>query len=233
MRIFTFLLAIASILPVHAEPLQGDAEAVALVEKMIDRMGGSAIWSRTRTLHLVYNGWRTNPDEAMIEHAWRDLAKASSRTEFHARSFTVIRVFTPETGWLKINGEVRAMTEQEHKNNIAFDPKDFYTMIHRFATGDQDLRLAFEEPKRVRVSAAAGQDLGWWEIDDSGQVLRWGAEDEGEQLEYVYLPFRQFGNISFPAGGAATDGFWRWTYDVVEVSIEPIPVSMKMPETDG
>ena len=44
------------------------------------------------------------------------------------------------------------------------------------------------------------------------------------------IPVRKFGNINFPAGGAATDGFWRFQYVTVEVSPYPTKVSLSLPE---
>jgi hypothetical protein len=225
------LLTALMVSPVQAEErLQGDPEAVAAVERMLERLGGREVWARTRTIHLVYEGWRTDPDEPIVERAWRDLTRPTERVEFDARSFKFTRVFTEDSGWVARDNDRRIMTPEELSSNQAFWRFDFYTMIRRFAVADAELRLSFQAPRRVVVTGADGADLGWWEIDGTGQPIRWGATDQGEVLEYVYLPVRKFGNINFPAGGAATDGFWRFQYLTVEVSPYPAKVSLSLPE---
>jgi len=209
--------------------LQGEPEAVALAERMIERLGGAAVWARTRTLHLVYEGWRTEPDEPVIERAWRDLTRPAERIEFEGRSFEYVRVFSEDAGWHSRNGEVAPLPEDQVAASRAFWPRDFYTMIRRLAVADQALHLRLVAPRRVIIEAHDGSELCWWEIDRTGQPIRWGSRDGDEALEYVYLPVRSFGNVNFPAGGAATDGFWRFVYTTVDVSPAAMPLSREMP----
>ena len=69
-------LTIAAIQPGVAQELKGDAEAVAAIDRMIDRLGGKAVWSGARSLYLEYHGWRTEPNEPVVERALRDLARS-------------------------------------------------------------------------------------------------------------------------------------------------------------
>ena len=224
------LLLVAPTLPSAAQDrLQGDPEAVERVELMLERLGGQEVWARTRSLYLVYNGWRTDPDQPVIETAWRDLTRPRQRMEFEGRTFKVVRALSEDGGWMSRNGELTPIDPDELRADLEFWPYDFYTIIRGFAVADPNLRLSFEPPRRVVVRSATGEDRGWWEIDSTGQPVRWGAYYEDEKLEYVYLPVKEFGNINFPAGGAATDGFWRWEYDVVDASPDPLPVSLDPP----
>ncbi len=205
--------------------LQGDPEAVALIEKMLARLGGKDIWSRSRSLYIEYHGWRKNPAQAVIEKAWRDLQQPNQRMEIEGTLSDLILVFTPDSSWISRNGEVRAGDESAHRADLDFWPYDFYTVIHNLATADQRLVLEFEPPMRVNILNQDREDWGWWEIDDTGAPIRWGANYEGEVLEYVYGPVRSFGNVSFPAWGTAVDGFWRFEYVEVDVDSNPIPDS--------
>jgi hypothetical protein len=209
-----------------ADRLQGDPQAVASVEAMLERMGGREIWARTRSLHLEYRVWRTDPDETMTERAWRDLQEPNQRIEFDSPSEPVTWAFTPRSGWVSREGTVKEISAAGHASAVGFWPADFYTMIHRLAVADPGVVLAFVPPRRVRVDSAEGVELGWWEIDSSGQLLKWGSVSDGEQLEYVYGPLKTFGEISFPAWGSAVDGSWRFEYANVSVDPAPIPAPL-------
>ena len=69
----------------EAVRLQGDPQAVQLVERMLERMGGREATS-TRSLRLEDEGWRTGPDEAALERAWRDLQHPNERIEVEMRT---------------------------------------------------------------------------------------------------------------------------------------------------
>ncbi|MCG8435219.1 MAG: hypothetical protein MJA83_14430, partial [Gammaproteobacteria bacterium] len=111
--------------------LQGDPEAVARVELMLERLGGAEVWARTRTLYMMYQGWRIDPDEPVIEEAWRDLAQPGEYIVFEGRSFKFERIFTRQAGWHVRNNEVRELTAEQQRAGLDFWPRDFYTMIRR------------------------------------------------------------------------------------------------------
>lgn len=228
------LLACAVALPCAAERLQGDPEAVAAVERMIERFGGADLWSRARTLYLEYEGWRTEPAEPVIERAWRDLREPYQRAEFEGRSFYTIFAMTPAKSWLSRDGQVRVFEPDRHRGMVAWHPYDFYTALRSLAVGDPSLRVEWHPPDRVVVKTSDGIERGWWRIDRSGGLIQWGAtSDTGEPLEYIYGPMRAFGNVNFPAWGSSHDGWWRWNYTTVDLSTDPIPPTVDLQPPAG
>lgn len=214
----------------HAQ-LKGDREAVALAEKMIDRLGGAEIWSESKTLYLEYSGWRANPAQPVDERAWRSLSTPDQRISFDGRNAEVVFNLNNEASWLEFSDhEPRRFNAEEHTENLAFWNYDFYTIIANLARGDKRLRLEFEAPQTIRIKGPDRADWGWFEIDATGQPIRWGAMSGDEALEYVYGPVRAFGNINFPAWGAATDGFWRFEYKIVDLRREAFVLNAKAPE---
>ncbi len=212
-------------------PLKGDPRAVASIERMLERLGGRAAWAGARTLQLEYRVWRTDPDESLTELAWRDLRKPNQRIELTNSSQPVVWAFTPSGGWAHRRGEVVSIPPERHAEALEFWPYDFYTIIRLFAVGDPRINLEFSEPRRVVVKSSAGADWGWWEIDATGQPLKWGATSGDEVLEYVYGPVRPFGPIAFPAWGSSVDGTWRFEYASVSLSDEAIaPSLLKKPD---
>ena len=229
----SFLSAAAILLstaPASAE-LKGDAKAVALAEKMIDRLGGEEVWSSARSLYLEYEGWRGDLSEPVVERAWRELDAPRQKLIFERRTAEVTWVITPEESFFlhSSRGLIRQDNVQ-HANNLDFWNYDFYTIIYNLARGDERLRLSFEEPQTVRIQGPGGADWGWFEIDQTGQPVRWGAPDGDDTIEYIYGPVRAFGNINFPAWGTAHDGFWRFDYQTVDVSRHPLDIDLTPPQ---
>ena len=223
-----FVLAL-TISPARAE-LNGDREAIDRAELMIERLGGAEIWSDAKSLHLEYEGWRSDPAQPVDEHAWHSLDTPTQRVVFEGRRGDVTFNMTQDASWLEFsNRPTRRFTSEEHARNLNFWNFDFYTIIRNLARGDDRLTLKFEAPRTVRIKGPKNADWGWFEIDDTGQPVRWGAPDGDDQLEYIYGPVRAFGNINFPAWGTAVDGFWRFDYTSVDVSREPLDLDLTPP----
>ncbi len=206
--------------------LQGDPQAVTLIERMLEQFGGIDTWAAARTLHLEYRVWRTEPDEQLSERAWRDLQEPNQRIDLVSPSAPLTWVFGPASGWVARQTGVAVLSEKRRAEAVADWPFDFYTLIRAFAVADQRLRLRFVAPRRVLVSTATGDDWGWWEIDSSGALIKWGVTFGDGPVEYVYGPIRKFDNIAFPAWGANVDGSWRFEYTKVELSTQPIPAAL-------
>lgn len=220
--IICWLCSLSSPLALAQKQLAGDEKAVALVDQMLQRLGGKEIWARSRTLYVEYHGWRDHPTQAVIERAWRDLQQPNQRMEIEGSLTDLVLVFTPDSNWISRDGAVSDQDATVQAADLRFWPYDFYTMIHNLAVGDSRIRLEFEAPMRVTVSNRDGDDWGWWDIDSTGAPVRWGANYEDEVLEYVYGPLKTFGNVSFPAWGTAADGSWRFEYVAIDVDAAAI-----------
>ena len=210
--------------------LRGDAEAIALAEKMINRLGGSEIWSETRTLYMHYEGWRADSSQPVVEEAWRDLTEPRQKMVFKSRRAEAALIITPEASWIEHSETgVRRQDDATHRANLDFWNFDFYTIIHNLARGDDRIRLKFQAPQTIEISGPGGADWGWFEIDQTGQPVRWGAPDGDDRLEYIYGPVKPFGVVNFPAWGTAVDGFWRFEYKEINVDWRPLPITLNPP----
>jgi hypothetical protein len=209
--------------------LQGDPQAVAAIERMLERLGGQAVWARTRTLYVEYDGWRTRPNEPVVERAWRDLAEPRQRAEYQGRSFLTTYGLSPERGWIDRDGKLEVYDAERHAATVERYPFGFYSSLRTLAVADSRIRLAWQEPDRVIVRTADGRERGWWQIDSTGAPIRWGAGSGDTAVEYVYGPVRPFGTVNFPAWGASRDGWWRWDYVRIEPSPSALDVSLDPP----
>lgn len=213
-----------------AADLKGDREAVALADKMIERLGGAQVWAEAKSLYVEYEGWRSDPAQPVDERAWRSLDKPDQKVIFEGRKSDTTFYMTAEASWLEFSErETRIFNAEEHAENLNFWNYDFYTIIHNLARADERIRLEFKEPRTVRIKGPRNADWGWFEIDATGQPIRWGAVSGDDELEYIYGPVKAFGNINFPAWGTASNGFWRFEYTKVDVSREPAPIDLTPP----
>jgi len=228
------LLSFASILQAAPLPqLRGDAEATARIEKMLGRMGGRERWAETKSLYIRYHqfdsGRRGGEGE---ERAWRDVSLARERLEqwridIDGQSWNWARSFDAQGGWIRQAVGLRRLTQEEHGRRLRFWGRDFYTMFRRMAAGDTALIYRFTAPNRIDVSEG-GKDIGWWDIDRGGALLRWGTltSDGLGELSYIYGPYKRYGAIAVPAWGASSDGLFRFEYLEFQASPRPLPDSV-------
>lgn len=236
-RIFKALILAATIsvpAPALADSadLRGDPEAVAAIEHMMDRFGGDAVWARARSLYVEYDGWRTQPNEPVMEYAWRDLEETYQRSEYVGQSFHTIAVLTPDEAWyygytsgnfIEVDAEALAQRRDRY-------PFGFYTILHAFASGDPRITLEWQAPDTVIVHNSQGPATSQWRTDSTGALLEWQATlADGTSYAYVYGPMRSFGLVNFPEWGIASDASWRWNYTRVEISPEAPPVTFDPP----
>lgn len=218
----------------QALDLKGDPEAVDRIELMLERLGGAEAWADARTLHLVYDGWQSAPAKYLSEEAWRDLHEPYEYITYaEAEDAEPYLSFNmrPDSSWLWIRGEDRVFSAEEHQQNLDFWSFDFYTILHNLAVGDSRITVATGDDNIVKITGPEEADWGWFEIDNTGQPVRWGANYGDEELEYIYGPVTDYGNIAFPAWGTARDGSWRFRYTVVELSAGKMPVTLQRPST--
>ncbi len=236
-RPFQFLVLAATVAVlvwanVAAAPLS-DAQALARFDAMFAKMGGRAAWAEARSLYLHYRQWPTGQyARYQEERGWRDLAEPNERLEFrwHDAEGTLQergRGFWSGRLWRRRGSEVTEIEGKEHDDYLTFWSRDFYTMFRRIARNDSALVHRFRGPNRIETVDAAGRPLGWWDIDEHGNLMRWGSTfNEDEALSYVYGPYRKFGAIAFPAWGTALDGTYRFEYADVAISPRPLPLDV-------
>lgn len=233
MRLFLIALFLSLASMAQAAPLpqlRGDAEATARIEKMLARMGGRERWADGKSIYIRYrqtHSGRRAGDGG--ERGWRDVSKPGERlelwrTDYEGRSQNWGHAFNERTGWERQPEGLRDYSAEEMQRITTFWRRDFYTMFHRMAAGDPALTYRFTAPNRIDVSEG-GKDIGWWDIDRGGTLMRWGATDDDEsgQLSYVYGPFKKYGDIAFPAWGSSSDGLFRFEYLEFLLSPQPLP----------
>jgi hypothetical protein len=230
---FALFLSLASVAqPAPLPKLNGDAEATTRIEKMLARMGGREKWAKTRTYYIVYQQYHSGRRMGVgEERSWRDVSVPGERlelwrTDYEGHTPRCGHAFNKRSGWIRQPEGLRDYSSQELADNLKFWKRDVYTMFHRMAAGDAALSYRFTAPNRIDVTEG-GENIGWWEVDRGGTFLRWGVDNLNPynpgSLSYIYGPYKKFGDISFPAWGASSDGLYRFEYLEFLVSPNALP----------
>ncbi len=204
--------------------MQGDEAAIGLAHKMIEAMGGHKVWSDAVWMHVKERSFAPNQPKALAHEAWRGLQVKQARYSTKNDDVSYEQAWNEDAGWRVLNGDYLPFDEERHGQETDFWHREIYTMYHRFAVGDADLRLTSTGDRAFRVEhAETGDPLGTFSISAEGGVLVWSSGSTDDDVTYVYGPLKSFGEISLPAWGAQTNGGWRFNY--LEATLHDSPMS--------
>lgn len=210
--------------------LQGDEAAIGLARQMIEAMGGRKVWSEAVWMQVKERSYAPNQPNALAHEAWRGLQVMQARYTTKNQDVSYEQAWNRDGGWRVLNGECLQFDEVRHGQETDFWHREIYTMYHRFAAGDSDLRLRSTGERAFRVEhAETGEPLGSFSVSAEGGVLVWSSGITDDDVTYVYGPLKSFGEISLPAWGAQTNGGWRFNYLEATLHDSPMPDTMMDP----
>jgi len=198
--------------------LRGDPRAVALAQRLVEAIGGTALWGRARHLYIEERAFSARSPDGARTIFYRDLRRPRlyvATGEPLAPSYVV----GAGRGWRIDGATATALTGEQLARYAANWPANIYVMYHRLAAGDDRLTLALDGENGFSVSED-GRQIGRFTLDARGHLVRWTAPN-GE--DWIYGPPRAFGPVGFPAWGTRTDGSYRFDYLRVEPSQEELP----------
>lgn len=226
--LMTLGLALASISTAAQTTPRTRADATAVVQRLLQGMGGAEVWSKARSLRVIEESYSirvSGPSRAVF---YRDLEQPRIRWESSSSAGNSVTVITPSGGWLQQGNTVTALPEARVASFTSLWPKLIYTLYRRFAGGDPALSFTLENDRRLLINDN-GAAIGWIEVDLDGHLTKWAAMSNGGILpgeEWVYGPHRQFGPISMAAWWARVDGTYRFSYLEFAPSNESFPASV-------
>jgi hypothetical protein len=226
-RLWLVPFLVASLNQVAVAELKWDVKAVSLANELVESIGGKDLWSGIRSLHVIERS-RSVRGDGIIGEFWRDLQIPQERYTLTNRHGLVSEFWWDSRGvWQNVNGESNdSLPAELHAEVASYWAGEIYVMYHRLAKGDQSLFLKLDDDHSFTVfDKQADRRLGTFWVNDDGELYRW-RHDDG--TEYVYGPYRKFGDISFPDWGSQVDGSWsfyyvevRWSAEEPQVSFEP------------
>lgn len=222
-------LCFAAVPAAYAE-MQGDEEAIALANEMITAMGGREVWANAVWMHVKERSHAPSQKRALRHEAWRGLQLQKARYLSANEDITYEQAWDTRAGWRVRNGEYLQFDEKRHGEEVDFWHREIYTMYHRFAVGDSNLKLTLTGDRGFRVEQAeTGDPLGTFTVSAEGGVLVWSSGDSSEDVTYVYGPLKSFGEINLPEWGAQTNGGWRFKYLEAQLHRGPMPADIMTP----
>ena len=212
--------------PARAE-LQGDEAAIALALEMIEAMGGREVWATAHWMYAEERSFSRRQKLGLDYKGWRDLRSPQGSHQVESPEISYKQSWTTDGGWRVLDGVYQEFGADRLAAEVNFWPREIYTMYHRFAVGDDGLRLIHEEDRKFRVEdAATAAPLGVFTISLEGGPVIWSSGDTEEDVTYVYGPLKSFGPIKMPAWGGQTSGGWRFNYVDAKLYHEAPPADL-------
>jgi hypothetical protein len=226
-------ILIATCLPLgetRGQGLQGDREAIAMARTMIQRLGGSKLWSEATTLYVVEEVHRPNLRHPYRSETWRNFREPAILYRSHSSEVRRSFARTSTQGWNLLDGKLTRMSERELRQWSGSWARNIYVMYHRLAREDSQLWLTKEQERRfVVIDERTREKLCTFEVTAGGDVLRWSAAFGTDVEDWLYGPVIDFGPLRMPAWGVRLQDAYRFYYREVTLSKTPPPVSFDPP----
>lgn len=205
---------------------RSDAAAAALIDRMMQAMGGRDVWARATSLYVVEEAHSLSTGGPVRTVFYRDLERPRIRWETTGTDGTRVTAITADGGWQRTGTTVSRLPPARVASFTTLWPRLVYTLYHRFAGGDPRLTVIMDGERRMTIRDD-GSVIGWIEFDHGAHVVRWTAMADGQVMpgeEWIYGPPRAFGPISMPTWGTRVDGSYRFAY------LEVVPSSERYPD---
>jgi hypothetical protein len=202
--------------------LRGDAAAVTDAQAMVEKMGGMAIWSSTKSVHFVHEWDIMNRPDRYLEHEILDLTGPRSWVSMDSELSGTTRAYSPEHGyWRLVDGELTSGDMQKLENAMERAPYSLYRLAYAIARGDNYYKVGYgplpnpRGPDALTFSGPDGVIHGWVLLNVRKEPIVWATT----QYEYVLGPLARFGNLWVPDWATTSGGLVR--YEMVSLTGSP------------
>lgn len=217
----TLLLVLTSGLATSRSVLQGDEEAVALANRMLETLGGRDVWAQARTIKVELHGYYAREQEPWDETYWMDLETPSGRFELKGATVDRIIAWTPKAGWELERDNLEPFSEDRHSFELEYWRRQPVVIFHRIASGTPEIRVAMgtNEYRFDVFDAQTDELLAQFAVNQKGEPIKWGSAIGDREFEHVFGPLGEFDGFRLPRWGATITGVWR--YEHVAASLSP------------
>jgi hypothetical protein len=199
--------------------LRGDPAAIADSEKMVEAMGGLAIWRDLESVHFVHEWDIFNRPDVYLEHEILDLTGPRSYVTMDSEIYRRVRAYSPEHRyWNIVNGEFSYASDQAYSDAMERAPYSIYRIARAIARGDDAYHVKYGPMKDMPDATALefrGPDdaiRGWILLNARKEPVVWATT----QYAYSFGPLRRFGNLRVPAWAITGNG--RVRYEMVSLT---------------
>jgi hypothetical protein len=224
MVLFGVLLCLPLSSPAHLEMqgstgLRGDPAAIADAEKMVEAMGGLAIWRELESVHFVHEWDIFDRPDIYLENEILDLTGPRSYVTMESEIYNRVRAYSPEHRyWNIVNEEFSYASDQAYENAMERAPYSIYRLARAIARGDSHYHVQFG-PMRD-LSGTTGLEFrgpddevhGWILLNTRMEPVVWATT----QYSYSFGPLQRYGNLRVPKW--AITGGGRVRYEMVSLT---------------
>jgi hypothetical protein len=214
--------------------LSGDEEASALVQRMLETLGGRDTWAQARTIYIELRGYYAPEPEPWVERYWIDLEVPRGRYEIRSGESERVIAWTTAGGWESRDGVVEPQSEERHALEQAYWARELTVVIRRLAAGVPASRLELDSISNglrtiTVIDARSGEPLSQLTLTPTAEPVRWSATINEDTHERVLGPLEEYDGVRIPRWGATPSGIWRYEHLAASLSSEPPPVSFEPP----
>lgn len=209
------------VLTASADGIDGDKKALARVDLMLEKMGGRALWAKANSLYTMERARHPRYGDGIVASYWRDFEAPGEHGELHQEGVDIEYAWTTEDGWIERNGEIREYSKEELRSLHDKWHQEIYTLYHELALGERELTVRNLDDDGFRVIDESKRKIADFRLTPDGHLYYWTQYEGKDARSWVYGPYRQFGNISFPDWGTSADGKWSFYYLQVLPSEKP------------
>lgn len=214
--------------------LSGDDEAISLVHRMLEALGGQERWASARAIYIELSGYYAPEPNPWSEAYWIDLEVPRGRYEIQSGESERVIGWTAVGGWEWRDGVVQPQSEERHQIEQAYWAREPTVIFRRLAAGTPASRLELDsissELRTVTVmDAESGETLSRLTLNSAAEPVRWSATIADDTFERVLGPLGEYDGIRIPKWGATPSGIWRYEHRTASLTREPPPVSFEPP----
>lgn len=183
--------------------------------KFLDAMGGAGAWKDARYVHNWSVNWFPERREGpYTQEYWYDLQHPGWHITLTSAVVDLQLIYNAKAGRRVEGGIVTPMTPEILAGQVTNWGYGIYRKIWLLANDHPDLVLEEDNQGRVHFTLAADY-LGWIEFDGGGAPLKHGVFRDRDN-HVSYQPLRQFGDVSWVAGGTDNEG---WRFEVLDFEV--------------
>lgn len=204
------------------------APADDAVERMLNALGGRAVWAAT-TSTLNDSQQNRAADPAVVRALiWLDFSAPRFRIETRGPDFTTVRVIDGERSWRRLrDGKIEPVPADVFAEEMMWYGAHVYRSIHRLAVRDPKLSTGLGADGRLEVFEG-GKRLIWFKLDPRGEPYAFGARDDDKGTISGPWEFA-VGGLKHPLWVSRPDGTWRANIKALEPNPRMTPDLMARP----
>jgi len=194
--------------------LKGDQNAVKLVERMLETIGGKETWKNARVIRTELRGYYAREQEPWYEIFWMDLESPNGRFVLDRPDSRQVITWTSESGWDFSNNKLAEMDSARFAFELEYWKRQPVVIFHRLAVNKPSTRVEMgsNEFRFDVFDNESGELLAQFAVNMKGEPIKWGSSIGEREFEHIFGPLEEFNNIRMPGWGATISGIWRYEH---------------------